>query len=1616
VWDVPSFSRGDAGGERMARIYELVALISVFVFILMAPLFQSSIVMSPSVDYLDDANVNRITGDNEFLLSFDNLDISIISLNDSEIVIESVEGAILQWIIESDYQVNGWYTIKVDEVQVYEGEWFVNLINEYNLDTLTVGTHSIIFTAGDYHNDPYDFFDEAYTTVIVNSAVVNLPTISDAVDLTFVEGSDTSIVWTVYDDNPGVYTITEDGVTVIDGISWTSGTQIEYPLIHLSAGSHEITCHVYDVDGNSASDTVYVAVGLVMSQSYPTTSGNPLFTLNIVTAEESSLAVERAEWFAANLQEIGIECVIYPLPFSYWFPTVFNPEDYGIMRPSSTGAPQWTTLIRTPHFSHVIDEGVMWCGAFGGDAPYEEWDAIATPPGYGNGWDDILMKQFQLPLGAVSLSYSIQYDTEQNYDFVHVQISTDDGTTWETLMSLSGTSAGYEPYTHDLTDYANQQVLIRFNFISDLGVSDESGFDTEGACRIDWVDITGFPRDEFADGADGWEIISPERLFVEGFDIALAAMPTEGYRPGFEYMHENYPSSGVNQGYTNPEYYGLVDRLIELDVDWNANFPNPPYLSGEVLDILYRLQEIWIEDFPFWVLWGRDWWQTGSLNAGWPFVLPNLSNEHLEKVEVRQAINYAIDRSGMISAGLSSAPRTWLVQTPIHPWTPGFVAEISDSEYDKESAMRFLLSAGYTDISGAFEQIYDSAYSVIEVFNSMGEPDGFAIAGSTLNDNGDYDILFIRADINGNQLWNQTYGSLLFNEYARDLVQCNDGGYAIIGCFEWPDDGGSDVYFVRIYPDGTHMMRPLQKAGYYEIGNGIIELADGRFAIAASTSYQIGDWDGRLIVTNEIGDVISSQTRVIGGEEDDYLLDIIENPSGDLLLSGYTYSIGSGGADMWLVRVYPDSEQPGSYKVQEITYGGTDNDFGYKMHLGDGTLAIAGATSSHGAGGFDAWLVVTDNTGSYRWNMTYGGTGNDWAKDVVVCENGGFALGGYTETDSNSNDFWFVRTYKDGTLRWSETFGQNHDDRCESLIQTDDWGFAMVGTRYMGSGESQVMLVLVPPEEDIFHPWWIQYPHYVLMEYYYDYFLNQEERHILFSVTDDTEISHYTMTGEYVNYFSFSREIDGPVWTIKAKLAYRGVPRGAYYFTVQVFDYYGHSLSFIFRIQVEDTRPPDWIIEPEIEYFVEYGELRSFGFRVWDPSTPLSIWINDTMNFAFSADPYSGETTLFIINVLEVGSYGLRISASDHYGRSCFRDVRITVQDTTPPTLEVTDKILEYGSRLRYWIEASDMSTYSWHLIDETGKFSLFPNPTYPDLALIQDLERLPVGVYTLEVQVYDIYGNKATASFTVTVQDTSAPAAVGLLEDYSITYTPTVQIVFDIEIEDFSVISYISTQIYNPHGIKGFSLVISNSTDGTSCRIKVLTMESLEKGWYDLYITARDIYNNYKTWVPRIHVYSQLQVELSGEFDYKLKEPIQLTISAYITTSENNMPAEDDDYNVFLYNFFDSNGNSKSISPSLFEYVGRGMWLWTSDDTLEEIMKEGTLEIGVYTIEVMARGSLGSYYLRGYAYLSIHIDPPGVLEGDSSLSFVWASFSGLLIVNLAIVIVFFAKRRGFRA
>jgi hypothetical protein len=144
------------------------------------------------------------------------------------------------------------------------------------------------------------------------------------------------------------------------------------------------------------------------------------------------------------------------------------------------------------------------------------------------------------------------------------------------------------------------------------------------------------------------------------------------------------------------------------------------------------------------------------------------------------------------------------------------------------------------------------------------------------------------------------------------------------------------------------------------------------------------------------------------------------------------------------------------------TYGGSGDDYAYAgQQTSEGGYILVGYTNSYGAGGYDVYLVKTDSIGDTLWTHTYGGTGNDKGSKVRQTFDGGYIIGGYTDSYGvGMTDFWAIKTDSSGNLEWAKTYGGSENDKCFSIRETSDGGFIMTGfTESYGAGYMDFFLV-----------------------------------------------------------------------------------------------------------------------------------------------------------------------------------------------------------------------------------------------------------------------------------------------------------------------------------------------------------------------------------------------------------------------------------------------------------------------------------------------------------------------------------------------------------------------------
>jgi len=228
-----------------------------------------------------------------------------------------------------------------------------------------------------------------------------------------------------------------------------------------------------------------------------------------------------------------------------------------------------------------------------------------------------------------------------------------------------------------------------------------------------------------------------------------------------------------------------------------------------------------------------------------------------------------------------------------------------------------------------------------------------------------------------------------------------------------------------------------------EGARSVCSCPDGGFLITGYTfSHGSGDSDLLVVKADNAGKIIWSRTY--GGAGTEYGNGCISVADG-YLVTGYTTSFGSGSKDVFLIKLDRDGRE-----VWSNTYGGPSWDVGMAVcATKDDHYIICGYTHSFGKGEEDVYLIKTDRSGKEIWSKTYGGERLDMGNSVCLTDDG-FLIGATSGSFSQNTDFCLIRTNPQGDELWIKSYvaegPRGHGfDWCNAMFATRDGGVLLVG-------------------------------------------------------------------------------------------------------------------------------------------------------------------------------------------------------------------------------------------------------------------------------------------------------------------------------------------------------------------------------------------------------------------------------------------------------------------------------------------------------------------------------------------------------------------------------------------
>lgn len=361
---------------------------------------------------------------------------------------------------------------------------------------------------------------------------------------------------------------------------------------------------------------------------------------------------------------------------------------------------------------------------------------------------------------------------------------------------------------------------------------------------------------------------------------------------------------------------------------------------------------------------------------------------------------------------------------------------------------------------------------------------GYVTGGSTKSFGmGSVDFYLVRTQANGDVIWQFTYGldgdgQLESNddEICLDMIQTNDGGYALAGWTESEGAGAWDFWLLKTDANGENLWSRTYGGDRSELCYSVQQNYHGGYSLAGySRTFGPAEQNAWLVKTDNEGAVQWTQDYGGGDIATAEFWSHVQTSDGGFALCGQLREINRGQDGFLSDQIYVVKTDGEGNEIWSRTFGGSEVDIGTDIvETEDGGFAIAGSWRELD-GGFldhDYCLIKVDTDGNLLWSRTYGHDGR-WSDEVCYglqqCADGGFILTGKADTPSGEEahhyDLWLVRTDENGELRWSQNYGGDFNDDACSVILTQDGGYASVGSSQpFRGGRENAYLIKVEPD------------------------------------------------------------------------------------------------------------------------------------------------------------------------------------------------------------------------------------------------------------------------------------------------------------------------------------------------------------------------------------------------------------------------------------------------------------------------------------------------------------------------------------------------------------------------
>jgi len=191
-----------------------------------------------------------------------------------------------------------------------------------------------------------------------------------------------------------------------------------------------------------------------------------------------------------------------------------------------------------------------------------------------------------------------------------------------------------------------------------------------------------------------------------------------------------------------------------------------------------------------------------------------------------------------------------------------------------------------------WSRTYESKDNVLASGGALSPDGGFlALATITHFPEPDDDILLMKLDSEGNEIWSRIWEEGVSNPYG--LIQTSDGNYLITASYTPLDDAGEtkeDYLFIKVDPEGNEIwLSVFGNPEMVDYGVVLAETSDGGYVAAGERTRDHYTWEAdiALVKIDENGQLVWEQSRAASHT---MLSSLLQHPDGGFVVAGATFS------------------------------------------------------------------------------------------------------------------------------------------------------------------------------------------------------------------------------------------------------------------------------------------------------------------------------------------------------------------------------------------------------------------------------------------------------------------------------------------------------------------------------------------------------------------------------------------------------------------------------------------------------------------------------------------------------------------------------------------------------